>query len=235
MTMSRASVFLVLAAVMSAACTDDPASLAPDGGSETTERSSPTPSGSTPAGGPVGIPVKVTCDGRSTSIADRVAEAGPGGVRISARLDTKATRLVFDAREKELLVVDPADAPVNLAPGKHTVGCMYEGDLVYGEESFEVTDPSGHYVDPLGDCEVAGMADFEPITVRQDNLLDAATRTWEVRADQVIAAGYPESLHERAFVAFGGPAGTASPTGVVWFESRNDGTWRSSGLVSCKI
>ena len=223
---------MVLAAVMSASCTDDPAPLAPDGASQTRGRSSATPSASRVEG--FGTPVHVTCDGRSTSIADRVVEAGEGGVNISARLHTKATRLVFDAREGEFLLVDPADAPVNLAPGKHTVGCLYEGDLLYGGEPFEVTDPFGHYVDPLGDCEAAGMADFEPITVRQENLVDAAARTWEVRAAHVIAAGYPESPYERAFVAFGA-AGSASPTGVVWFESRSDGTWRSSGLVSCKI
>ena len=79
------------------------------------------------------------------------------------------------------------------------------------------------------------MADFEPITVRQESLVDAAARMWEVRADQVWAAGYPESPQERTFVALGGPAGTASPTGVVWFEWRKDGTWGSSGLASCKI
>jgi hypothetical protein len=106
--------------------------------------------------------------------------------------------------------------------------------VVFGEENFEVVDPGRHYIDPLADCQIAGTADFEPITVPEEALLRAAARTWEVRVDQIVVAGYQESADERAFVAYGGPDGTTSPTGVVWFESRSGGTWRSTGLVSCE-
>lgn len=111
---------------------------------------------------------------------------------------------------------------------------MYGGDLVLGEETFEVVDPNGYYVDPLGNCRIAGMADFEPITVPETALLRASARTWEVRADQIIAAGYAESTDERAFVAYDGPVATNSPKGVVWFTAQRDGTWRSTSLVSCE-
>lgn len=234
MTMGRASVLLVLVAVVAASCTGDTAPSSVGGGSESTGSPSQTPSISTPVHGSAARTMNVTCDGRSTSIGDRTVQAEPEGVTISIERDKQETRLVFDGREGEILIVGNEREPINLAPGRHTVGCLYEGDLVFGEETFEVVDPGRHYIDPLADCRIAGMADFEPIAVPEEALLRAAARTWEVRVDQIVAAGYPGSPHERAFVAYGGPAGTTSPIGVVWFESQSGGMWRSTGLVSCE-
>jgi hypothetical protein len=228
--MGRASVLLALIAVLAPSCTDDPALPSP-GGRSSAEGPSPTSGTPTTVEGSPRATLNVRCHGHSTTIDERVVRAGPAGVSVSTQLDRTWTGLLFDGREHDVLIVDHMPAFANLEPGRHTVGCMFEGDIVLGAEPFEVVDPDGHYIDPLGECRISGMADFEPKTVGEDALVSAAARTWRVPVDQIVTAGYPDSPDERAFVAYDGPA---SPTGVVWFSSRNDGTWRSTSLVTCE-
>ena len=180
--------------------------------------------------------LSITCarEGLVTKIDQRIVRAGVAGVAISTAPDERMP-VLFDGRGNRILIVDDTPAAINLAPGTHTVGCIYEGDIIGGEETFEVVDPDGAYVDPFGDCTPGGIADFAPIIVEhEERLLDAAGRTWDVTADQVAAAGYPESAGERIFVAYDGVPGEAPPIGVVWFGSRRDGTWISTSLVLCE-
>jgi hypothetical protein len=139
--MSRASVLSFLVAAIAASCTGDTTPSPRSGTSETTTSTSQTPSISTPVQGSAASPMHVTCDGRSTSIGHRTVQAEPEGVTISIERDRQDTRLLFDGRRGEILVVGNEREPINLAPGRHTVGCLYEGDLVFGEETFEVVDP----------------------------------------------------------------------------------------------
>ena len=181
--------------------------------------------------------LSITCarEGLVTKVDQRIVRAGVAGVAISTAPD-EGMPVMFDGRRGRILIVDDAPIAINLAPGTHTVGCIYEGDIIGGEETFEVVDPAGLYVDPFGDCTPGGIfADFAPIIVEhEDRLLDAAGRTWEVSADQLATAGYRESVDERIFVAYDGVPGEAPAIGVVWFESRRDGTWISTSLLFCE-
>ena len=143
--------------------------------------------------------MNVTCHGHSTTIDERTVTAGPEGVASrhgSTARGPGCSSMVANTRS---LIVDRLPAFANLEPGRHTVGCLYEGDVVVGEEDFEVVDPDGNYVDPHGDCRISGMADFEPKTVREDALVSAAARTWEVRVDRSCRRGLP-GLRRRACV-----------------------------------
>ncbi|MEX0984037.1 MAG: hypothetical protein WD096_03195 [Actinomycetota bacterium] len=179
----------------------------------------------------------ITCDGEGTSIDHSTVVAGPGGVAVDISPNNERVWL-YDGRGKEVLVVDDGPSMLDLAPGTHTVGCIYEGDLVLGEETFEVADPEGLWVDPELICPQPASTDFDagPIDLGEDPdaaLLAAAEAILRVdtpSGGSLLFGGYPASRDHRWVVLV---TDDGKVIGRVGFTA-NGQDWYPDGYQTCE-
>jgi hypothetical protein len=142
----------------------------------------------------------VTCGGLAagTRIDRHEVAAGPSGVAVSIQPHDQQDQqlaLVLDLRRRgPIQIVRGSTTTLPLPPGTHTVACIYEGDLVSGQKSFEVTDPDGYYMAPALTCDSRRI-----VTVFYDGSMwgptpiDAARAVLNDReSDDVRIAPYPE-------------------------------------------
>ena len=158
--------------------------------------------------------------------------AGPMGVAVSldaTEQSTRPTRLLID----DSWTADTGSSVLPIPPGTHTVRCLLDGDIGGGSVSFEVEDPEGYYVDPASLCTIEATADFEPITVAEDDLLAGSMELFGLDPDEDFVAsthaGYPESPVERILLIVHGD----EKVGMVWFEPAGSGRWTSINLATC--
>ncbi len=167
-----------------------------------------------------------------TQVTPRVV-AQPDGVHVLVRGPDTYVEVQIDDDFRRIEDA-PRELILPLEPGTHTVECILPGARqVPDPQPFEVIDPDGHWIDPFGSCEVSGIANFERVTVAEEDLATAASTHFGAVPGGAVAegAGYAASPVERFFVVY---HGDPSPVGVVGFESHPQGMWTSSSLVFCR-
>jgi hypothetical protein len=86
--------------------------------------------------------LRITCprEGLGTAIDQQVVASGPNGVAIMTPGED-AVQLVFDVRVgRGRFFLQGPPAFVDLPPGRHSVSCVHEGDIIASEETFTVLD-----------------------------------------------------------------------------------------------
>jgi hypothetical protein len=182
---------------------------------------------------PLGEGLDVSCLGTEISLgSDRVA-AGPMGVAVSleaSEQSTRPTRVLIDDSWRP----GTGSSVLPIPPGDHTIRCLLDGDIAGGSVSFQVEDPEGYWVDVDDLCTIGAMADFEPITVPEDDLVAGAMQLLGIDPDDGLMAytyaGYRDSPVERTFII--------SREGedhhrLVRFEADANGMWTSVDLADC--
>jgi hypothetical protein len=175
--------------------------------------------------------LEVSCYGDGLTSAGDSVLTQPDGVHLLVEGQNEYVEISIDD-ELRRIEDAPAQLVLPLEPGTHTVECVLPGaDQVPNPRSFEVRDAQGYWVDPESLCTIAGIADFEPITVPEDGpFVSPVLGLFGLSEGSFEAVGYGASTQERIFVVFDGDR---RPAGMVWFEVDPGGSWTSSGVAIC--
>lgn len=91
------------------------------------------------------LSIRCLREGFATELDQRVVFAGTDGVALDVRGDDDTLQLAFDVQEAGPIgpfFLDELPSFVALEPGKHTVACVHEGDVIGDAESFTVVNGS---------------------------------------------------------------------------------------------